>query len=265
MTSTHSLVAAGTRAFLMVAHPGHELRIHGWLETVRPHVFVLTDGSGRIDRSRLASTSRVLAAVGAQPGSIYGRFTDVALYDAILGGRHEVFRALALDFADALTRTRPDYVVGDALEGYNPVHDVCRSIINVALEISARRGTPMAGNFDFPLVGRPDAARRQPAAMVVGLRLEEPQLARKLAAAHGYPELGHEIEAALRENSVDAFRDECLRAADGGHTPPEIPPYYEKYGEGQVAAGYYSRALRYREHVLPIVESLQAWADSGAT
>src|SRR5207302_1404403 len=29
---------------LLVAHPGHELRVHGWLERERPLVFVLTDG-----------------------------------------------------------------------------------------------------------------------------------------------------------------------------------------------------------------------------
>jgi hypothetical protein len=263
MEAPHPIVAAGTRAVLMVAHPGHELRIHGWLETVRPHVFVLTDGSGRPGRSRLSSTSRVLAAAGAQPASIYGRFTDVALYDAILDGRHDVFRALAQEFADALARLRPEYVVGDALEGYNPVHDVCRTIINVAVDLCGRRGAPPAGNFEFPLVGRPDKARR-PSAPAVRLALDDAQLARKLAAAHGYAELDREVEAALRENSVEAFRDEWLRSADRRHTPPEVPPYYETYGERRVSAGYYSRVLRYRQHVLPVVESLLAWAGSRA-
>jgi hypothetical protein len=266
MDAAHPLVAAGTRAFLVIAHPGHELRIHGWLETVRPHVFVLTDGSGRPGRSRLASTSRILAATGSQQGSIYGRFTDVALYDALLDGKHEAFQALTLDLADALGQMRPEYVVGDALEGYNPIHDVCRLIINVAVAICSRRGNPPVGNFDFPLVGRPDAAPLQPTAAVVRLRLEESQFARKLAAAHGYTELDHEIKSALRENSVDAFRDEWLRAVEGGgHTPPQLPPYYETYGERQVAAGYYSRVLRYREHVLPVVDTLLAWAESEAT
>ena len=34
------------RAVLVVAHPGHELRVHGWLELARPTVCILTDGSG---------------------------------------------------------------------------------------------------------------------------------------------------------------------------------------------------------------------------
>lgn len=43
----------GARAGLMIAHPGHELLVHGWLEVAHPRVFVLTDGSGRCAQSRL--------------------------------------------------------------------------------------------------------------------------------------------------------------------------------------------------------------------
>lgn len=49
-----------------------------------------------------------------------------------------------------------------------------------------------------------------------------------------------------------------------GATCLGIPLYYERYGERQAAAGHYSRVLRCREHVLPVVEPLLAWADSGA-
>lgn len=33
-------------------------------------------------------------------------------------------------------------------------------------------------------------------------------------------------------------------------------PYYETYGEERVALGVYTSTLRYREHVLPVVEAL---------
>jgi hypothetical protein len=59
-------------AALVVAHPGHELRVHHWLELTRPFVIVLTDGSGHSGQSRLASTTRVLAAAGARPDSRRG-------------------------------------------------------------------------------------------------------------------------------------------------------------------------------------------------
>jgi len=52
---------------LIIAHPGHELRVHHWLEKTRPLVFVLTDGSGRTAQSRLHSTTRILERAGATP------------------------------------------------------------------------------------------------------------------------------------------------------------------------------------------------------
>lgn len=68
------------RAALVVAHPSHELLVHGWLQLNRPQVFVLTDGSGRSGSSRLSQTTRLLEQVGAQRGSIYGRLTDLEAY-----------------------------------------------------------------------------------------------------------------------------------------------------------------------------------------
>jgi len=46
---------------VIIAHPGHELRVHYWLEQAKPAVCVLTDGSGRTQKSRLDSTTGVLS------------------------------------------------------------------------------------------------------------------------------------------------------------------------------------------------------------
>src|SRR5260370_411620 len=71
-------------AALVIAHPGHELRVHHWLERARPVTFVLTDGSGHTDRSRLAATTAILERAGATRGAIYGAMSDRELYQAIL-------------------------------------------------------------------------------------------------------------------------------------------------------------------------------------
>src|SRR5256885_1892784 len=52
--------AGPLRAAVVVAHPGHELRVHGFLCAFRPLLLVLTDGSGRGGASRLPSTSALL-------------------------------------------------------------------------------------------------------------------------------------------------------------------------------------------------------------
>src|ERR671930_2292557 len=96
--------AANGKAALVVAHPGHELCVYGWLEQALPRVFVLTDGSGRSGVSRLDSTTEILAGAGAGAGSIYGRFTDLDLYAAILDGDSRLFERLVAGLSQAPVR-----------------------------------------------------------------------------------------------------------------------------------------------------------------
>src|SRR5437764_3675623 len=112
-------------AALVIAHPGHELRVHHWLERARPFTFILTDGSGYANGPRIDSTTAVLARAGARRGAIFGPMSDRELYQAILAGRYHVFAALVERLALELRRAGVSYVVGDAVGGFNPGHDVC--------------------------------------------------------------------------------------------------------------------------------------------
>lgn len=102
---------------MIIAHPGHELRVYHWLETARPEVLVLTDGSGRTNQSRLPSTTRVLQNAGATPGPIYGRFTDAALYQVMLTGNTDVTVKLLQETADWLVAGQFDLVAGGRARG----------------------------------------------------------------------------------------------------------------------------------------------------
>ena len=112
------------RAALVVAHPSHELRLHGWLEQARPYVCVLTDGGGRSGEPRLARTTEVLFRGGARQGAVYGRLSDLQVYAAILNGDAELFAPLVEELAQAFFEQRIEYVVGDAAEGYSVTHDI---------------------------------------------------------------------------------------------------------------------------------------------
>lgn len=249
------------RAALVVAHPGHELRVHGWMELAHPLVCVLTDGSGHTGQSRLASTTRLLAQSGARPGSIYGRFKDAEVYAAILDNNTEFFIELAEELGEALAREAVEYVVGDAIEGYNPLHDLCRSVINAAVELVNSVKPTQIANFDFLVVGQPEDSRSgEPGAQGVLLRLDEVALARKLAAAKLYLELSEDVGRMTSEAGGAALQLESLRPVVGalrgdGHI--QEPPFYERYGEKQVAQGYYRRVIRYRGHILPLVDALE--------
>jgi len=241
---------------LVVAHPGHELRVYHWIEQHRPIYCCLTDGSGSGGTSRLSSTTRLLEHVGASLGPIYGRYSDASIYRLLLDGRVDVFVALARELAAALEEAGVDWVAGDAVEGFNPTHDVCRLIVDGAVAI-LRRTRRDARNYEFLLDGPPDA--ESPDSIVV--RLDEPALERKLAAAHGYPEMRGEVDAALARYGRQAFALECLRPASTTSQTTRFEreqPYYERFGEKRVNEGRYAEIIRYRDHVRPVALAIEA-------
>lgn len=252
-----------TRAALVIAHPGHELMVHGWLEVAQPRVFVFTDGSGHSNQARLVSTTKILDQAAAERGSLYGRLTDAAAYAAILNHDFELFIGFARELAEVFVNERIDSVAGDALEGYNPMHDVCRLVINAAVNVAQRKHAHQVANYEFSLVSQPEVCPEPPPANEIWLRLDEPAFARKIAAARGYRELAGEVLSAFGRNSIAAFGVERLSpvAPDPSAHRSNGRPFYEQYGEKQVAAGHYTHVLRYDEHMAPLAEALGSYAE----
>lgn len=283
---------SSANAALIVAHPGHELCVHGWLSAAKPVVFVLTDGSGRQGIPRLSSTTGNLLAAGAQPGRLYGRVTDSAVYQALLKGDISFFTQLALELAEGLIDGNFDYVVGEAIEGYNPTHDVCCLLTNAAVEIANRvRTAGPIQNFDFAIVRPPEPGTVDQSPGTVRFVLDEDSYDRKVKAMRSCPELADEVSAGLDGTGLKSlemlgdlidevrclmkvrggaasFRIECLRPIAAGFDEPglnEQAPFYERYAEKLVAAGLYQTVIRYREHVVPVAQALQELTGASLT
>jgi hypothetical protein len=250
-------------AALVIAHPGHELRVHGWLERARPVVFVLTDGSGHGSEGRMASTTRLVERAGASIGSVSARFTDRELYQTILEGRVSVFTDLATELSSAFIAGRFEYVVADAAEGYNPGHDLCRYIVDAAVE-HARHDLPETfRSFEIDLAAAPGALGESSEGRTLCLELDEAALERKLTAAREYAEMAQEVEAALGRWGAAAFRHECLRETSLERLGPpgtSTIPHYETHGDRRQAEGTYAQVIRYREHIRPLHEALRRHA-----
>lgn len=222
----------------MVAHPGHELRLFHWLELDRPAVFVLTDGSGRSGRSRIESTRAVLAATGCTVGSVMGRFTDAEIYRAIMERDVRGIADVTRELRSALEGFRS--VVSDAMELYNPAHDLCHVMAGLAAPPSAER-------YAYAVVEAPGEG--------ITLTLDDEAFQRKLAMAHRYGDLAIDIDELISRIGGDALRREVFFRPS---QPEEKKPYYETRGEEQVRAGKYRSVLRYREHFVPFVDALTA-------
>lgn len=253
------------RAALIIAHPGHELRIHHWLERTCPMTFVLTDGSGHTEKSRLDSTTAVLERAGARKGAIYGLLSDRRLYQAILAGEYEMFTQIVVALAENLRHEGVTYVVGDAVEGFNPGHDVCRLLLNAALRHIERTDGIRITNMEYPVEGAPDVCPDEDRADALFLELDDAAYERKVRAARAYPELAQELARVFSLHNANVFRVECLRpvryALEIGSRFSH-PCLYERYGEKQVAAGIYREVIRFRKHIAPLAAHLEAFVAS---
>jgi hypothetical protein len=177
-------------------------------------VFVLTDGSAASNQSRLGSTTVVLDRIRAKASSIYGYFTDRAAYAAILNHDFDRFIELAAKLSQAFVREQIDFVAGDALEGYNPMHDVCRLVIDAAVEAARQADGRHIANLAFSLVNQPHVSLEPPHANELWLKLDDRALERKITAAQGYPELAGEVSEALAPAGINPFRVERMRIVD---------------------------------------------------
>lgn len=279
-----------TRAALVIAHPGHELCLIGWLAEARPCVFILTDGSGSEGAPKLEPTTELMERLHVSAGDIYGRLTDREVYGAILSGNPRIFCALAAELAEIFADQRFDYVVCEAMEGYNPTHDLCRFITGAALARANRMSDHQTLGYEVNLIERSRTYKDAPQKHSVWLQLDDDALGEKMRSmrAHPhlrdevsagldgmkipafekYPELAVELQSRVDEMGPEAFRVEHLRLMKD-----EIPdttaetPFYERYGEVLVRSGRYARVIRYGEHVAPIVEELRRFdeGDSAVT
>jgi hypothetical protein len=243
-------------AALVIAHPGHELRVYHWVSSARPYVFVLTDGSGH-RKSRLDRTTRMVSSLGARQGSIYGRLSDAEIYAAILARDTGLFVGLAGELAEALVRDRIEYLAGDAIEGYNPAHDVCRLVIDAAVRKACRMNHSVE-NYEIVVAGRMADEGLAARPGVISIVAGEQQNAEKLRAARDYSELEADVNRILAHEGIASLKSEYLSPvnSDSNGRWLEQPPYYEAYGEKQVAAGRYEEVIRYRDHVLMIGDAL---------
>ncbi|SEK80292.1 hypothetical protein [Nitrosovibrio tenuis] len=264
------------RSLLVISHPGHELRLYGWIDQVQPVICILTDGSGGEGVPRLDKTLDVLRALGAEIGPICGELSDRRIYEKILHHKYYLFDRLCKRLARLIVTYDIDIVVSDAMEGYNPTHDLCEVLVQAAVAIANKKKHPITRHYTFPLMGDPRQAARdgenaQTAPRAIArhtIELIPLQFKHKLETIRDYAssageKLQQEIEHAFHTYGEHAFACEYLfrapvpkQALEQSFT--QAKPFYETYGEKQVAAGRYQCVIRFREHILPLMNRLYA-------
>ena len=247
---------AFSRPALIAGHPGHELKLFGWLSECRPRLYVITDGSGRRGVSRAPASAALAERLGLQQDKIFGCISDSNIYQAMLERDSAFFLGLAEELAASLVENRIDLVAGDAAEGYNPTHDLCRVVIDAAVLMAERTTGLSIANYEICLTEWEEGFQEQHDERCAHLRLDDRLLRQKLEAAENYGGLREEVDRAIARRGKEYFRTECLRKVSYPFALRRgaIKPMYERWGERRVADGKYDHVIRFEEHILPITE-----------
>ncbi|HEX7517374.1 MAG TPA: hypothetical protein VF345_08825 [Chthoniobacterales bacterium] len=253
-----------TAARLMIfGHPAHELALFGLLQRYRPAVVVITDGGAaeRIEQSR-----RGLHFIGLADRVQYLGFSESSFYDALLDRDYEFFFNVARAVQAAIERVQPEQIFCDAVEFYNPVHDVTLPIVK-----RAARVLPRAKLFEVPLVYQlpgPDehyAVQRVPAALQerrLAYQILEEELRKKI---HARDQIYLNLREQLGPDFLglpDAYlqREEIALAGDPLGEPASTgrEMRYEWRARALQEARVIKEVITYREHFRPVAESLIA-------
>ncbi|MFD2052657.1 hypothetical protein ACFSQT_05905 [Mesorhizobium calcicola] len=237
---------------LILAHPGHELRIHHWLELNRPRIYLLTDGSGGRHSARTQYSRDVVEAAGATAGAVFGDVPDTTWYEALLARDSSVFADVLARISVDLSGMQDVQIVSDAVDGYNPMHDLAYAFGNALNRLlqSTRPGRKQLCSAAVPNV---------PGAVEVEIQLDAAARARKMAAVNAYTPLADEARQIL-DRDPQCFDRELLISQhfdwDATWTPE-----WERIGKDRVAKKIYDRCITYKENVQPMAQQLMSESD----
>jgi hypothetical protein len=252
---------------LVLGHPGHELAIFGFLQQYPPlGIVVITDGG---DRKRVLESQEGLRRLGLLERARYLDFPESSFYQALLDRDAGRLEAAARAVREAVLPLAPTQVLCDAVEFYNPLHDITLPLVRVAF-----RGCEIEV-FEIPLIyevaGRDDQyeVQRLPeslAARRITFRLNDAQLAKKVAARNEvYQSLHHQAGPELLLVSEASMAREDVAVA-----PESVPSpgadgrglRYERRARLLQAQGKVERVISHAGHFRPMLEALGVKQDA---
>jgi hypothetical protein len=246
------------RSVMVFSHPNHEIAVLGTIYRKRPDIIFLTDGGGedRVDQSRQG-----LSAYLQEDSLHFLNYTEQSLYDALIRCDVAFYRSLASEVRDLLMRLDAEEVFCDAVEFYNPVHDIALPVVLAAL---GGRDIPL---YEVPLIHQSGAsifqiqrAPRSLAPLCVWVDLTPDESARKMATVTDgiykilFDQMGGMITEAI---PTHARREQFLRARRGLPEPaPDQALRYDERGAALKSAGTVKDEITYRQHYVPVFVGL---------
>lgn len=247
---------------IVFSHPNHELAVFGFLQRVKPHIVYLTDGGGP---ERVAETMRGLESIGSSQNARFLNHTESSLYEALLERDTEFLENVAGEVRDIIQEIQPHQIFCDAIEFYNPVHDLSLPIVRCAAKEFVE--TPV---FEFPLVYQKDSdpdiyeCQRLPAGLQdrqMSFVLSEAELDKKLRARDSiYTSLREQMGATVSSLSPEHLSVEVAMPARKFIERPGADSVlrYERRAQLLAASGEIERQITFRDNYLPVASALMS-------
>lgn len=253
------LIDPARRAALVIAHPAHEIRVLHWLSRVRPHVYILTQGSrSGADSARRQASELLITAQGATIAETWGGAWDRDLYDMLLDGQY----AKLLQWADELTADfvarAVDLVVADSWQHYNVAHDITYALARLAVQRARQALGRDITLVTYPVVPSALAPGAPSASTLATFRLSPEAIATKNATIGSIPGIATESAEINGAEGEHAHVFETFHSASPLASLLQTPrqtPLYEVFGEDRVRAGIYTDVVRW-PHLLRACEVL---------
>ena len=244
-------------SLLFIGHPGHELMVYQFLKDYRPDVAFLTTGSGSINEPRMKESVRLVESLGLTVRLPFEPLSDRQIYDLILSKDLAFFKGIKKSLKQLIVDQGYDLLAGDAQEGFNPSHDICRYLINgIVEEINPSRKIL---NLDF-LLDQLVLIENQPVQDgEIRLELNERERIEKIAACRVYTPIKSEVDRFIAKYGEGFFGTELLRPVLNTSilkSWEESAPHYETHGKNRVSEGIYKSTILYDQHVKQIAEML---------
>ena len=126
------------------SHPNHEIAIFCLLQRLKPQLIYLTDGGGE---KRIEQTRQGLKSIGLLDQAEFLNHSEQSFYDALLDRDFTFYKGIVSRVAGFLKATTSHHIFCDAVEFYNPVHDMSLPIVRAAIHDLSD-----AEIFEVPLV-----------------------------------------------------------------------------------------------------------------
>jgi LmbE family N-acetylglucosaminyl deacetylase len=247
------------KTLAIFAHPGHELQCLFALKRQNATVAFLTDASAGTGHARVVQSTTGLKTLGLGISTNWTPIADQALYEMLMDRDQCAILALNNAIQNLLRHERPQTIITDAAEGYNPAHDFCHFLVMAAVQMAC----PHARLVETPLTDDPhDMSGHAPSRCMV-FDLTAPEVQQKSHAIDAYCEaaggiLQQEVRDMREQFGEAVIARELLRPALSQaaylNRFEKEKPFFERHGERRVLEGKYDTLLRLHPHLVAALD-----------